>query len=198
MDCMDFGRISGSLSSGQEWAQDLEKAWNAQNGGTLRMNVLSADLGKLQQGLEAMKLSTQGLEARGDTLLSHLSSIEAVVQSVQDRLNASPEGSPRAPRVEIQELLAMSESRTLQRSKSEVEHLRLQMTDLRNLLNDGLDARAAATGDVERKLVAMQDAALALRTELNSVRGESQEASIREARLGAEVRSLMAARAKLG
>ena len=160
----------------------------------MRMNALATDVGKLQQSLESLKLTTQTLDARGDTLLSHLSSMEGVVQSIQDRLAAGPtslEGSPRAARVEIQELVAMSESRTLQRTKSEVESLRLQLVDLRSSLNDGLDARTAATGEVERKSASLHDSLQAVRAEMNSLRGESQEASIREARLGAEVRSVM-------
>ncbi|CAK9026764.1 unnamed protein product [Durusdinium trenchii] len=178
----------------QEWSQDMQQAWNSQNGATMRMNALATDVGKLQQSLESLKLTTQTLDARGDTLLSHLSSMEGVVQSIQDRLAAGPtslEGSPRAARVEIQELVAMSESRTLQRTKSEVESLRLQLVDLRSSLNDGLDARTAATGEVERKSASLHDSLQAVRAEMNSLRGESQEASIREARLGAEVRSVM-------
>lgn len=178
-------------SRAQELSQDMQQSWNSQNSLTQRMNAMATDVGNLQHSLEGLKLTSQGLDARGETLLNHMSSVEGVVQSIQDRLASGPlEGSPRAPRVEIQELVAMSESRTLQRSKSEVENLRLQLSDLRGLLHDGLDARVAAAGELDRKVASMQDTVLSLRAEVNAARGDAQESSIREARLGAEVRSM--------
>ena len=75
---------------------------------------------------------------------------------------------------EVQELVAMSESRTLQRSKSEVENLRLQLSDLRGLLHGGLDARVAAAGELDRKVASMQVTVLSLRAEVNAARGDAR------------------------
>ena len=68
----------------------------------------------------------------------------------------------------------MSESRTLQRSKSEVENLRLQLSDLRGLLHGGLDARVAAAGELDRKVASMQVTVLSLRAEVNAARGDAR------------------------
>eukprot|EP00439_Symbiodinium_sp_Y106_P079499 s1094_g18.t1 len=121
----------------------------------------------------------------------HLSSLEDVMRTLQERMASGLEleSSPRAAMTEVQELMALSESRLMQRTKSEVETLRLQLADLRALLNDGLDLRTAAAADLERRMLAAEKSATLLRSELNTTRMQAEETANREARLTGEVRA---------
>ncbi|CAE7335756.1 rp2, partial [Symbiodinium sp. CCMP2592] len=178
-------------SRGKEWLDSLQHSQSLHDAAGLRMNDFATQLQVLHQQAESQKMTAHTLAAKNDTMQKHLSSLEDVMRTLQERMASGLEleSSPRAAMTEVQELMAVSESRLMQRTKSEVETLRLQLADLRALLNDGLDLRTAAAADLERRMLAAEKSATLLRSELNTTRMQAEETANREARLTGEVRA---------
>ena len=68
----------------------MQQSWTSQNSLTQRMNAMATDVGHLQHSLEGLKLTTQGLDARRETLLNYMSSLEGVVRLASGPLEGSP------------------------------------------------------------------------------------------------------------
>ena len=53
----------------------MQQSWTSQNSLTQRMNAMATDVGHLQHSLEGLKLTTQGLDARRETLWTSQNSL---------------------------------------------------------------------------------------------------------------------------
>eukprot|EP00931_Biecheleriopsis_adriatica_P078351 TRINITY_DN517_c0_g1_i6.p1 TRINITY_DN517_c0_g1~~TRINITY_DN517_c0_g1_i6.p1 ORF type:complete len:2392 (-),score=709.48 TRINITY_DN517_c0_g1_i6:39-7214(-) len=175
----------------QEWSATAQQTRSWHEAESARLNELTSNLQRQQTGLDSIKTSTVGIESRGENLRVAMSSLEAVVQSIQERLaqGVEPEGSSSArySQLDVQELISAAEGRTVQRANRECEALRTQLLEVRSLCNSMSDARTSSNTELEVKLQTIQDSVAFVKSELGNARTESQEFLSREARLGAEL-----------
>jgi len=190
--------LEGSLAALEEQLKAHTSAAQAakarEEATSMRLSECNSSIQRLQSGLDTQKALATGTESRAENLRAAFASMESVVQSMQDRLAGGVAlevgTSTRSTQLEVQDLVTASETRATQRVNRELETLRSEIGELRMKFLEGSDARVSLSAGVEGKVSHLQDSLALLQSELASLRTETQEASAREARRGAESKAL--------
>lgn len=173
-----------------------------------RIGDMQQSMQRMQTSIEALRSSVLNLETQNDTMRSTAANQEVVIQSLhtsfreREGLDESAHSEGRADgrggsiveKLAVQQLLAASEARMLERTskamselRSEVAELTLQMASARDLPNARAEEVAAGA---EARATVVQDSVLQLRNEITSLRTDVRTASVKVADHGSCVANL--------